>query len=354
MGQLQTEKKTTNATKAPASQSFATLMHRLSRAGFKKEFVSRAILPDWWDESCSDDPSLLEDVEIRVARFLNLSVGALRHSTAGIEAPSYAGAQLRRVRDVSRDRLAPAIHTAVRIASAVVRSLGESVPRPNTLPIDGLVWRPQIRHSSAAPTLRDVLADLWERGIPVVPLDILPAPSFQGIACIVENRPVILVGHKHDEPGRVAFLVAHEAGHVAAGDCAPDQPVVDEEDEITDDNETERRADSYATQVLVGDVAVPQLDGPGPENFKVLAQRASELERTKGADASAVIFAWARKTGDYATATMAVKALYRATGARRELRHFFTRHVDVASAAETDRALLRCVLDEPALDEATR
>lgn len=354
MAEPQREKKTTSATRPATSQSFATLMQRLSRAGFKKDFVSRAILPDWWDESCSDDPSLLEDIEIRVARFLNLSVGALRDSTTGIEAPSYAGAQLRRVRDVSRDRLAPAIHSAIRIASAVARNLRESVPRPNTPPADGVAWRQQIEHASAAPALKDVLADLWKRGIPVVPLDILPVPSFQGIACIVENRPVILVGHRHDEPGRVAFLVAHEAGHVAAEDCAPDQPVVDEEDEITDDSETERRADSYATQVLVGDVAVPELDGPRPENFKVLAQRASDLERTRGADASAVIFAWARQTGDYATATMAVKALYRATGARKELRRLFASHVDVASAAETDRALLRCVLDEPALDEATR
>jgi hypothetical protein len=40
-------------------------MQRLSRAGFKKAFVSKAILPDWWDNACSEDPSLLEEIEIR-------------------------------------------------------------------------------------------------------------------------------------------------------------------------------------------------------------------------------------------------------------------------------------------------
>lgn len=184
-------------------------------------------------------------------------------------------------------------------------------------------------------------------------MEVLPSPGFQGIACIVEQRPVILLGYKHDEPGRVAFLVAHEAGHVAAGHCAPDAPVVDEEDEISDDTDIERQADENATQVLVGDSRVPQLSGT-IKDFKDLARLASNVERTNGADASAVIFAWARRTDDYATATMAVKALYRSTGARKLLRHAFDSHVDIAAAAETDRALLHCVHGASTLDEAAR
>jgi Zn-dependent peptidase ImmA (M78 family) len=161
---------------------------------------------------------------------------------------------------------------------------------------------------------------------------------------------VILLGHRHDEPGRVAFVVAHEAAHIALGDCSPDRPVVDEEDLIVDETAMERAADRYATRVLVGQEAIPALDGGG---FKELAGRAAALESETGADASTLLFAWAAKTGDYATATMAVKALYKATGARRKLREFFDRHVDLESATETDRALLRCVYGDPEWDEAT-
>ena len=39
---------------------------------------------------------------------------------------------------------------------------------------------------------------MWKLGIPIVPLDLLPAPGFQGMSCLVEDRPVILLGHKHD------------------------------------------------------------------------------------------------------------------------------------------------------------
>ena len=329
--------------------TYTTLMRRMSRAGFKKQFVCSAILPDWWEERCSEDPSLLQDIEIRVARFLALPLAVVKDAGAALAPPTYPAAQLRRVRDVNRDRLGPAIHAAMRIAGAVVRSLRDKVSGPMVPPSNGLTWRGMIERAGPAVTLDDIVADLWKRGIPVIPLDILPSPSFQGIACIVESRPVILLGHKHDEPGRVAFLVAHEVGHVTGGDCAPDQPVVDEEEVITDEAEVECRADQYATRIVIGDDAVPEIDGA---SYKELAYGASKVEGRIGADASTVIFAWARQTGDYATATMAVRALYRHLGARRKLRELFDSHVDLSAAAETDRALIGCVDGGPDGHEA--
>lgn len=326
-------------------------MHRLSRAGFKRDFVCPAILPDWWDESCVEDPSLLPDIEIRVARFFGLPLATIKDTSSALVLPEYANAQLRRVRDVDRDRLRPAIHAAMQIAEAVVRCLRDNVPSPTLPPADGLAWRNLMRRVGPATTLDDILSDLWLRGIPVVPLDVLPTPSFQGVACIAEGRPVVLLGHKHDEPGHVAFFVAHEAGHVAAGDCEPGQPVVDEEEEIADDSDMERLADKFATQVLVGSDAVPLAEAA---NFKQLALRAVELEQQTGADASFIISAWASRTRDYTKASMAIKALYRAGGARLKLRQYFAQHVDLQAASESDRALLRCVHGKPERDEIPR
>lgn len=317
-------------------------MQRLAKAGFKREFIQAAVLPDWWDERCEDDSSVLQDLEIRAARFLDRPVTVVADPTAPLSAPAYPAAQLRRVRDVSRDRLAPAIHAAMSVARAVVRSLRGSVSRADvsSLPSDGLQWRQQLVTSLASPRLEQVVSDLWRRGIPVVPLAIAPAPGFQGMACIAEGRPVVLLGYKHDEPGRVAFVVAHEAGHIAAGDCAPDQPVVDEEDEIPDNDSVEVSADRYATRVLVGQDEIPIVDDIARNDFKELARQASRLEQTAAADASSVIFSWARRTGDYVTASMAVKALYRGTGARAILSRALNQNVDFASATETDRSLL--------------
>ena len=326
-------------------------MRRLSQAGFKREFIARAILPDWWDESCRADTSLLQDIDFRVARFLSSPLAVVRDANIALSPPAYPGAKLRRVRDFNRERLGPAIHSALRIAEAVVRSLRNRLPDPARIPpVTGPEWRSQIGHQGPTTVLDDIVDDLWSRGIPVIPLDVLPAPRFQGIACVALGRPVILLGHKHDEPGRVAFLVAHEAGHIAAGDCGPAQPVVDEEDEVIDDSEMERQADHYATQVLVGDDRAPLVEG---EDFRRLATRAVDLELETGADASFIIWDWASRTGNYATASMAVQALYRAVGARHTLRKHFAQHVDSDVAGESDRVLLRCVLEDPGLDENT-
>jgi Zn-dependent peptidase ImmA (M78 family) len=309
-------------------------------------------LPDWWDDDCREDPRLLQDIEIRIARFLGQALAEVKDPTMRLTAPAYPGAQLRRVKDIDRDRLGPAIHSAMRIAEATIRSLRDGVPAATIPPADGLVWRNSIQHTGPSLTLKDIVRDLWARGIPVIPLDILPSPSFQGLAGIFDGRPVILLGHRYDEPGRLAFVVSHEAGHVVAGDCAPDQPVVDEEEDVLDDSPIERLADQYATRVLVGSNTIPDINGT---SFKELARHAANMQRETGANASTLIFAWARRAGSpesYQKATQAVKALYQSNGARRQLRELFDEHVDITSATETDRALLRCVYGEPERHEA--
>lgn len=320
--------------------TFNTLMSRLSKAGFKRDFVRLSILPDWWDDACEQDSSLLPDIEIRAARFLGSPLADIRDATITLRPPSYPNAHLRRVRDINRDRLEPAIHSALQISCAVVRSLRGSAPPPILPPSEGLEWRREIKHGGDAITLDEILIDLWRRGIPVIPLEILPSPSFQGLACIVEGHSVIVLGHRFDEPGHVAHFIAHEAGHIAAKDCLPDQPVIDEEEGISDTSEMEVKAEKYATRLLIGEDSAPQVNG---SDFKELAENASEIERITGADAGAIIFAWASQTGDYRMATMAVKALYRGSGARRLLRKHFDSNVDLNIATESDRALLRCV-----------
>ena len=111
-----------------AKRSIPWLIRRLRQAGFGSEFVSAAILPDWWDQSCLNQPELLPEIEIRVGRFLAVPLSTVSDPESPLEPLGYPGARLRCVRDIGRDRLAPAIHAAMRIAGAVVRNLKEPVP----------------------------------------------------------------------------------------------------------------------------------------------------------------------------------------------------------------------------------
>lgn len=330
------------------THSLANLMSRLSRAGFKREVVRNALLPDWWDDSLSSDNALLSEIEIRVARFLNRPISEVRNPSVSLNVPIVSGAVLRRTRPVDSERLWPAIHTALAVANAVVRCIPDSPV--NVPPDDALSWRESLRSPGRAVQLVPLVRDLWSRGIPVVPIDCLPSPSFQGLACIIDGRPVIVVGYQHDEPGRLAFLLGHETGHIVRGDCTPGRPVVDQDDQVADETDIERRADAYATRLMVGGAAAPEVEAA---TFRDLANRASALERSTGADATAIIFSWARMTDDYTTASMAVKALYRSAGGRNSLRTLAKEKIDLNSASESDRELLRLVIGDSGIESGT-
>jgi len=324
-------------------------MRRLSSAGFKREIVRPALLPDWWEDSLSNDLSILPEVEFRVARFLNRPISEVRDPNVSLVVPLRAGTVLRRIRPMDIERLGPAIHTALAVAAAVARSLRNPGAEIRPPPADPLSWRASIDRPGAALSLDAMLGDLWARGVPVIPVDLLPTPNFQGLACVIDDRPIIIVGHQHEAPGRLAFVVGHEAGHIAAGDCAAGHLVVDQDEEVDDESDIERRADLYSTRLLVGSDRTPVITST---NFLELAKQAISFERTEGADATTTIFAWARTTRDYQTASMAVKAMYRDVGGRALLRNHVLANVDFDSATESDRSLLRLVVGDTELAAA--
>ena len=149
----------------------------------------------------------MPDVEIRIARFLGLPLADVKNPDFSLTPTKYENAHLRRVRFIDEDRLAPAIHSALKIGAAVVRNLQNPESFQDAIPNAALAWRHQILKSQTNVTLDKLLEDLWGRGIPVVPIEVLPAPNFQGMACIIEDRPIILLGQRHDAPGHVAFII---------------------------------------------------------------------------------------------------------------------------------------------------
>jgi hypothetical protein len=327
-------------------------MTRLSRAGFKPEFVRSALLPDWWSEECAADPSLLPDFEVRVATFLRESVERVRSPDQPLRVPVYEGAQLRHSKKVDRDELPAAMLTAQRVAEAAVRNLRRQedvLP----LPSDALNWRQSFLDHSKIPDLENVVADLWNRGIPVLHLEMLPAPKFDGMALIASGRPVIVVGSGQDIPAWLLFIIAHESGHVAHGHCAPDRPVVDATDE-QDTSDIEQAADNYAFKLLDGGDAPLAVGGGDPRS---LAERADSAEKTYRVDAGHLILAWAwkqRASEAFKIAVQALKALWKkSSGGKATLRRYLDAKVNFEAASDHDRALLSCAFLAPERNEGS-
>lgn len=278
---------------------------------------------------------------MRVARFLGVPLAQVQDPAQVLKAPSYPSARLRKVRNIEEDRVGPAIHFGLRLASAAVRASSARLPTLKLPPTDPEAWRRELASANKVIDLETVASDLWRRGIPVVHVEVLPSPRFQGLACIVEGRPVVLIGHAVDIPVRLLSHATHEVGHIVHGDCEPGAPVVDEDDEVRDRDQMEQRADEYATVTAIGGERRPS--PPSTKDFKHLASVASQKAKERGVEPAALLWAWAPEIRDYGRVTMALKALYRDRGGARTLRRLFDQYVDLGAASDTDRALLRSV-----------
>lgn len=333
-----------------AKRTTTSLLRRVARAGFPQPVLRETLLPDWWNPSCAKDPALLPEVEVRVARFLGVPLAQVQDPKQELKAPSYPSARLRKVKNIGEDRVGPAIHFGLRLASAVVRTSSSRLPMLNLPPADPVEWRRELTSANKIIDLEVVADDLWRRGIPVVHVEISPSPRFQGLACIVDGRPAVLIGHDIDAPARLLSHAIHEVGHIVHGDCEAGAPVVDEDDEVRDRDEMEQRADQYALVTAVGRDRLPA--APSSEDFKHLASVAARHARERRVDPGALLWAWAPQIRDYGRVTMALKALYRDRGGARILRRLFDQYVDIAAASDTDRTLLRSVKGDAERDAA--
>ena len=163
---------------------FKNLIRRLNQGGFSKDFVRTAILPDWWDDACGEESELMPDFEIRIARFLGFPLSDVKNPEFSLAPTKYENAHLRRVRSIDEDRLAPAIHSALKIGAAVVRNLRNPASFHDNIPSDALTWRRQILKGQTHLTLDVLLENLWGRGIPVVPIEMLPSPNFRELPAL--------------------------------------------------------------------------------------------------------------------------------------------------------------------------
>jgi hypothetical protein len=332
----------------PTSQrrSFRRLSQRLRDVGLTKKFVETALLPEWWDSADKDDPAQLSQVEFAVARFLRMPLESVQDPRCPLELPPVS-AQLRRSqRNAERD-LSPAIASAIAIAGAATRNL-KDVPEYSPIPKNPVDWRAQIIEGRKAVTVQGIVSDLWGHGIPVLQIATLPRPAFRGLACMVEQRPVILLGTTtYYEPSLLIDL-AHEGGHIALGHVTPETPTLDvaidaEESELEPDYEKE--AISYCYRALGGEnghFQVRSLANSSVNDPLHLARLANLKGNDLGIDSGLLVLFWQFETGRQSWANAAVRKLGKLRG-RKIIAEFTEKHIDIDCAPETDASLLRCL-----------
>lgn len=298
---------------ATAQNPVKTLLGSFKALGLTAAQV-RHFVPEWWvDEAAADEGGFLE-LQIVLARRLNVALESLQ---AVAPAPEFKDAT-RRFKTVH-----PQNSTQLAVAAGVGHGLAHVLAdacrtEPSGTRFSATDLRARILVNSPSVTLETLCRWLWGEGIPVLHVAAWPNQLRRPDAmCVrVGNRPVVLVVRKEAAPARLAYLVAHEVGHIMSGHLQADNNAVlvddtlpvDEQGFANDDDE--KVADAYAMEVLGGSslqTACNSLGRPVSEvKLAVAALRACKGTRL---DAGQVILGWARLTKDWKLAAMSMKYL---------------------------------------------
>jgi hypothetical protein len=218
-----------------------------------KEFGrTRALVgsPDGYAELCGlisrrlslDFAQLLKGVVVRKSNAADL---AYKHSAA-----------------TTPQALQGATSIAISLAEAINAAMGN---RPVNLPSAATQLARKIRETNKnIVSLEGLIRICWDSGIPVVPMPNLPVGvrKMDGAVINTGQRPVIIISKKRSSRAWLAFILAHELGHIGCGHLFKSGSIIDVslheqatfEAESSADKQ-EREADSYALELLGGQAA---------------------------------------------------------------------------------------------------
>lgn len=326
-------------------RTYRSLLGRLKAGGVNLSPAAReAILPDWWDESCEEDVSALQAVELRLARYLNVPLAVLADPSQPIQVRTDAGWRLR-TRAGSTDGDAA---IAAQVGRALLRAAvpNRRAPRPvRRLPEDPMKLRDVFLKKDKLVELETLLTLCDACGILVLKVDRAKLPegkAYQGLAWTYEDVPCILLAEDQDTPARVAFHLAHEIGHHALGHVAQETVILDEDEGSDSGEQIEKAADRYALRLIYG--AGEGIQFPNAADASSLAREAKRTGIAIDVAPGSVIEAWARGMPRvqhrYAIATTAHQLAGTGSGARALLAAHNAQVVDIEQANDVEYSML--------------
>jgi Zn-dependent peptidase ImmA (M78 family) len=231
------------------------LYKRLRTIGLTRPIVRNTLLPDWWCDEFEEREGAVFEAAAYVARHTGLPFDRLIDETQELSLTQASGVCFKKRQGTDENALAIASCVAEQVAKLVTYAC-----RPDYQSVAGLsaqAIRAEILSKHRWVTLQGLLDFCWDHGLPVAHLSNLPTGNgnkkFDGIAGIFEGRPAIATGKNHKSWAWMAFVVAHELGHIVSGHVREGQWLVDEQIAPSeDDDQQEKDADRFALELIYG------------------------------------------------------------------------------------------------------
>lgn len=220
----------------------------------------RKLLPEWWSAEAEAYPDGLAELCMLISRRLSLDAGALLKGEVRRKSNAVSLAYKH-----NASATPVSLQGATSIALAVADSVAAAMHGvPITLPQSPVAFATKVRaEGGGMVSMESLIKTCWKSGIPIVPIPNLPVgiKKMDGAVIKVGDRPVILISKKKSSRAWLAFILAHELGHIGCGHLDDVGSIIDVslqeqttfETGITADAH-EREADDYALKIFGGAV----------------------------------------------------------------------------------------------------
>ena len=314
------------------------LRARLSALGVKRKFLNEVVLPSWWEDSIAATSGGFREAAGIVCAHLGYSLTTLLDGKQALALAHTGPVKYKKAEGVTVADVCLATHYAQGVARSVATAFMEKPPvTPVPAPQE---WRQTLLALSDRPwvCLRHILKATWELGIPVVHLKNLPAGARKpdALTTMVGDRPVIVVMNGRKSPSWIAFIVAHELGHIHHKHLEAGQTLVDEKIDKKSDEKEEAMANDFASLLLTGhsDLGLSTSRSLGP---KQLAGQAQTFGGSYRIAPGVAALNYGFTTGEWAVANGAVGLLEKGEDAEVDLKTAMTAHLDLDALTDDAR-----------------
>jgi hypothetical protein len=242
------------AKKVAPSTPLQLLFQRLDAAGVPESWIRKSVLPLGWKDSLAGTQQGFRRACAAIARSLDIDLKSLLSEDPHPQFNPLPNAYYKKAGGKDDTDIQIASRAAVTIAKLAIEAKLDAYCSPSGSAAD---VRKEILKGFGRVNLESLLNWCWSYGMPVLHLQSAPGKKMDGLAVAHSNQAAIIVV-KNDFPSRLAFIVAHELGHVALGHVnSAEGFIADERVDRGSTDKVEIEANRFACELLTG---VPEPD----------------------------------------------------------------------------------------------
>ena len=304
--------------------SLSTIFEGLEKLGISRNFVKKFILPGWWNSKLENDyQSLLKLIDLISERLL-LDINFSSKNNFLVAFQPIPNPKFKLQTKQNNSNLFS--HLAMALANIIsLRVKNDYQPiTPNAKKV-----REYILQKNSFIDLDAILDFCWENGIPVVHFDKKPrynnCSKFDGMVAVCGDRPVIVIGSSYKSPARLAFIIAHELGHIACHHVK-EGILVDTSVEKQESDIEEEEANKFAKKLLFGESSFSWNEKL--ESQKLLSD-SRHLSNSHRVEVGSVILSYGWETKDWQVAMYVLKRLEPNSNAPAAINAYFKKYIDL-------------------------